>query len=405
MRRRRVVGLLGGCVAGSLSGCVSAGETFETYRYEQDAPTGGPVATPWRTQAYDARRSGYNPFGRLPVETAVDSFATAGRRSEVQPAFVAGVAYFGGRRVSEEDATEFGPAGFKASTGSRERWFVAMDGQPTSPTVVGDAIFVTNDDATRAFDRRDGTLCWEYRRGSSHPTAAPTALRGTVYAIGDRVLALTATTGEIRWATSRPETDFRGTAATERGVFATSGGRGRGAVHGFDPKTGRERWHRRTRSEVLVPPVVGEFVFAVEADGRILALAATDGREAWSRDMDADSSAMPAVADGTVYVVATDGGAVQAVDAATGELRWESTVDARRVVSPTVASDTVFVPAAVRNGGLVYEFAADTGTLRRTHELPTAPVCPLVVGSGVGLIGTRSRSAGTQFRRLGAASS
>lgn len=400
MRRRRALGALGGCLVGSLSGCAADRRVSEVYRYERDAPVGGPVAIPWRTQAHDALRSGYNRSGRLPPEADVDSFAHTRQPIETQPAFIYGIAYFGANRAGPEDITDLGPTGLKASEGRRDQWFFTTDTPLASPTVVGDAIFVTNDGMTRALDRRDGTLCWEYHQGSNYPTASPTAVGDTVYVTGERVFALTATTGEVQWATTRPETIFRGTAATDAEVFATAGSRGRGAVYGFDPETGRERWRRRTNSEVLVPPVLGEFTFAVEAGGRLLALDVSDGSEAWSWELDGSSSAMPAVADGTVYVAATSGNTLRAIDESTGDLLWESTFPANKTTSLTVGGNTVYVPATVQNEGFVYGFGANTGVLRELYQLPEPPMTPLVVGSGVGLIGTGTQSSGTQFQRL-----
>jgi outer membrane protein assembly factor BamB len=400
MRRRRCLQVLGGCLIGALAGCTTGGQVFETYRYERDAPVDGPVATPWRTQAHDARRSGYAPYGQLPPETTADLFANVHQTIEMQPAFVDGVAYFGARRAAPQDIGDLGPSGLKAADSRRDQWFVPEHNALASPTVVGDAIFVTSDGTTRALDRRDGTLCWEYSAGASHPTACPTVVGDTVYVTGERVVALAATTGEVQWATTRPEGGFRGTAARSDGVFATARGEAWDGVYRFDTETGRERWVTPTDSGLPVPPVLGEFVYVTEATGQLRALDPSDGTEAWSRELGGDSSAMPAVAEGTVYAAATNGDSLLSIDASTGDLRWESGFDALNVKSPTVAGDSVYLPASVHDGGLVYEFAADSGRIRGAHELPRAPTTPLVVGVDVGLIGTGLRSSRTKLQFL-----
>jgi len=401
MRRRRSLQVLGGCLVGAVAGCTTGDRMFESYRYERDAPIDGQAATPWRTLAHDSRRSGYAPYGQLPPETSASVFADARQQIEMQPTFIDGTAYFEARRADPQDIGRLGPSGLKAADGRDDLWFVPESDTLASPTVVGDAIFMTSDGTTRALDRRDGALCWEYRAGVSHPAACPTVVGDTVYVTGERVYALAATTGEVQWATTRPEGGaFHGTAATSAGVFATARGDAWDGVYRFDPETGREQWVTPTSSSLLVPPVFGEFVYVAEATGQLRALDPSDGTEAWARDLGGDSSAMPAVAEGTVYAAATNGDSLQTIDASTGDLRWESGFDALNAKSPTVAGDSVYVPAGVHDGGLLYEFAAGTGRIRGTHELPGAPTTPLVVGVDEGLVGTGSRSSGTKLQLL-----
>lgn len=384
MRRRRALQVGGGLLTGMCAGCLRSVRATETYQYEREAPINGPVAIPWRTQAYDARRSGYTPYGRLPLEIAVGLFASARQPIRMQPAFVGGIAYFGATHV-DPDRLRW-RAGLRAADSRARGWISHQKGHLASPTVVGDAIFVTSRGLTRALDRRNGRLCWAYHEGTSHPPASPTVVDETVYVTGERVFALDAATGEVRWGTNRSDTTLRGTAATTDGVFATGGSDDRGTVYRFDPETGRERWATATSDAVLVPPVLDDLVYVVEAEGRLRALSPADGSEAWSRELDGRSTAMPAVAAGTVYAVATAGNTLYAFDAATGERRWEFGFDARRAIGPTIAGDTVYLPTGDGGNGVVHAVEAETGTSIRSQRLPREPVSSLVVGVDTGLI-------------------
>lgn len=80
---------------------------------------------------------------------------------------------------------------------------------------------------------------------------------------------------------------------------------------------------------------------ALEAGGFLLALEVSAGSEAWSWDLNGRSSAMPAVADGTVYVLATNDNTLRTIDESIGYLRWESTFPPQKRMSLTVGSNTV----------------------------------------------------------------
>lgn len=396
MRRRQVLQTCGAAVAG-MAGCVGGVRRSETFSYERDAPVDGPVAHPWQTRAHDARRSGFTRYGWLPQDVAVDRFTSVRQPITTQPAFVDGVAYSGARRL-DPDLNRW-RSGVEAIDQRGRGWFLYQRNPVASPTVVGDAIFVTSAGLTRALDRRDGTFCWAYRQGSNQPTGSPTVADGTVYVTDGRVFALAATTGEVRWATDRWDTTLRGTAASGEGVFVTAGRDGRGSVTRLEPATGRELWSTSTQSEVLVSSVVGELIYVVEATGRLRALDPSDGGEVWTHELGGLSSSAPALARGTVYAVPTEGNTLQAFAASTGELRWETTFDGRNAMDLTVTVDTVYLPVAGDGGGFIHAFSVDTGTLLRSHDLPREPVSALIVGEGAGLVAAGTSP--TSLYRLG----
>jgi len=360
---------------------------FETYRYEQDAPIDDTVVSPWPTLAFDSRRRGYSPDAWMASWTDADVFANAGQTNAIQPAFVDGTAYFGGKLPSYQGiGSSNGPSGIRSVDGDQYGWSVQEKGALATPTVVGNAIFVTSNGMSRALDRRDGTLCWAYHKGRSNPTASPTVVDGTVYVVGQRVFALAARTGEVEWTTEHLDFSPQGTAVTDNAVFATAGGDGGGAVYRFDPETGQQDWRASTSSSIRVPPVLGERVYVLDADGRLRALRRSDGSEAWSHQFGGRSSALPAVAQGTVYAATTNGTTLKAFDELTGAVRWEFEFDGRRAMGPTVARDIVYLPITDDDGGRIDALQSESGSLLISHDLPHSPASSLVIGEGVGLI-------------------
>lgn len=387
MRRRGVLKIAGGVLAGATAGCTTPSQIFDTYRHEKDAPVDGPEVGPWPTLAHDNRRTGHAPYGWLPEKPAVRRFAQVGRTASTQPLMIGRRAYFSARQFDEEAGWRgIGPTGLRATDDQDEGWFFDEPKPLATPTVSGEALFLTTSGATWALDRRDGSLCWEYREGTGTPLTAPTVIGDSVYISGERLFALSATTGAVQWATDRIAGRIGGTAATPDGVFATASTGNGGAVYRFDPETGRRQWATSTDSAALVPPVVGDLVYVAEATGRLRALERSNGSEAWSRELGGRGALLPALADGTVYATGLNDFTLQAIDALTGTTRWEFPYVGRSVAGPTVADDVVYVPTTVPDQGRLYALEAATGRLRGSYDLPQRPVSPLVSAPGTGLI-------------------
>lgn len=391
MRRRGVLKLAGGALVGTAAGCTTPGQIFGTYSHEKDAPADDSAVGPWPTLAHDSRRTSHAPYGWLPKEPVVRQFALVGRTVGTQPLSVDRAAYFSGRRFDDEAGWRgIGPSGLRA-TDDEEGWFFGEPNPLATPTVAGDALFLTAAGTTRALDRRDGSLCWEYREGTGTPLTAPAAVGDSVYVSGDRVYALDATTGAVEWASDRLPGRIAGTAATAEGVFATTGSEEGGAVYRFEPETGRRQWATPADSAVVVPPVVGDLVYAVETAGRVRGLEPSDGSEAWYREFNAPGELPPALADGTLYITGANDTTLRAVDALTGLTRWKFPYVGRSVAGPTVADDVVYVPTADSEQGRLYALEAATGRLSgEPVDLPQRPVSPLVSTPGTALIAAGS---------------
>ncbi len=100
---------------------------------------------------------------------------------------------------------------------------------------------------------------------------------------------------------------------------------------------------------------------------RIVALSRIDGHRVWSRDI--ESTTVPVVAAGTVYVLASD--ELHALDAATGDQRWRVPFDHHLNLGLTIIDDTLL---GVIEPSTVVALSASDGSIRWQRELAAPPV-------------------------------
>lgn len=226
-------------------------------------------------------------------------------------------------------------------------------------------------------DRRTGERRWSYAAGTGH--TAPTVVDEAVYVVRKRLLALDAVTGERRWrADEVPE--YVGTvAATPDTVYAENDG----TLYALEPADGAVRWECSLEQGTYVTPVVeGEMVFVAGSDGLLQAIR-TDGTKEWSRVI-AGNQAAPAVAHGTVYVVADSGGTLFALDAATGTERFRTDLGPAVDHRPAVGGDAVYV-LGYDDGRSLFVVNAETGAVRRTVPLWRPNTASVDTNMGVSL--------------------
>jgi len=135
---------------------------------------------------------------------------------------------------------------------------------------------------------------------------------------GDRLVAYDLLTGTQKWmVTARPEL---APAAGNGLVFIREAGKLR-ALHASD---GSNAWERPLSDTLAVQPVWdnGWLVVAL-VSGEVRALRATDGEVIWNRDLKSPAHAAPALAADRVYVPTTDGRIV-ALRVESGEPVWET---------------------------------------------------------------------------------
>ncbi|MFH5797998.1 PQQ-binding-like beta-propeller repeat protein [Haladaptatus sp. CMAA 1911] len=213
-----------------------------------------------------------------------------------------------------------------------------IDGLTSSPVVAGDTVFVAIGLPRGSRDTDEGGL-----------------------------LALDATTGDLRWAATLPEGGSGTPAVADGLVFVGSNDR---ALTTFDAASGDVEWRTKTGAPAGTPVVAGGHVYVGDRAGTVHAFRRTDGNLRWrygQRTLTSLGSflsdktwrirAKPAVTDDTVYVttgigeegsVSTDAGNLIALSRSDGEERWRyeyrtryGNYDVPR--APVVADGTVFV--------------------------------------------------------------
>ena len=107
------------------------------------------------------------------------------------------------------------------------------------------------------------------------------------------------------------------------------------------------------------PAVVNGVVYTVsDTDNKVYALNAATGKPLWSYQTSNNTWSSPALANGIVYIGASDGN-VYALNAATGDLLWKYTTGrCKSFSSPAVADGAVYIGS--RDGNL-YALNASTG--------------------------------------------
>lgn len=114
----------------------------------------------------------------------------------------------------------------------------------------------------------------------------------------------------------------------------------------------------------LEPRIVGGTVYAADAEGRVQAFDAEQGRSRWKVDLDVPVSGGPGVGEGLVLVGTSDAEVI-ALSEDNGEERWRARVSSE-VLSVPAASDGVVVVHA--NDGKLFGLEATNGNERWRYE-------------------------------------
>ena len=158
----------------------------------------------------------------------------------------------------------------------------------------------------------------------------------------------------------------------------------------LDAKTGAEVWRARIADRYTnnfgdgprsTPTVVGDALYVMSANGRLVSLATADGAERWAIDMMETFGAeqprfgfspSPLVLDGKLYVETggADGKAVIAVDAGSGEVLWQAGDSPAAFSSPIHVTLADTPQLVVLNSDDVQGLGMDGSVL---WEIPFAP--------------------------------
>lgn len=274
-----------------------------------------------------------------------------------------------------------------------ETWQTELEGPLTTPTVVGDAVYITRGELTdeapvarvEAYDLASGSRRWttslETRYAFSAPfdNFRPVYHRGTLYlATDESVTAVDARSGAVLWNTPV------GTHVNDPPVVGDDGVYVCGVIDGVvvaldhdgtvrwrypESETTTEGRHRGGIRGIRQPALADGTLYAsFSGSARLVALDAATGDEQWRHDPERDrpvgSEAVVATAD---ELVRASHGGVEVFDR-DGTLRWSYDGIEEAVIRPAVAHGAVFVAGLE---GLVLGLDAGEGTERwRTQLAP-----------------------------------
>lgn len=236
-----------------------------------------------------------------------------------------------------------------------ERWTLPTDGAINgAPAASGSTVVAATEAGTAwGIDATTGHERWHVALPG--PVRRSVAIDADLAYVGvtpGQLLALRIGDGSIKWKTSVEDSGDIGTPAVAAGqVIAATGADSQDAaelgVVAVDAGTGATRWRYAspTGAKVYTPAVAGDGAFVIGHDRELVRLGASDGSIVWTTALDAEAEALPAVADGTVYV-ASNGGHLLAFDVATGHELWRAPITGIPF-APVVTGGYVLVPTSV----------------------------------------------------------
>lgn len=310
----------------------------------------------WTHRAHDSRNTGATP-------ATVPASAT--------PAWDAGEAHMAAPLV--DDGTVYSVSheltALDAKTGDTI-WEADFDGKADhAPAALSDRLVVGADDWVHAIDRADGTVRWSTSLDEvaiGPVTASPDGSLVTVPIGNERLQAFDPESGDRRWHASIVNPSQ---AAIADGTVYVTGYRpdgDTGLLEAVSASDGAPIWEVDIEHPDAPPVVAAEGL--VVADAGTLALHdPADGTRV--RDLGAFGNTVavpPAIADGTAYVAAGDGG-LAAVSLADGSIEWEVDVQVTVDTGITVGAEAVVAPLTDLPG--VVAFERSDGSLRWEHPI------------------------------------
>ena len=234
-------------------------------------------------------------------------------------------------------------------------------------------------------------LEWKYTSVYfGHNPSSPAVADGSVFfASGNRVFAVDALTGALRWRYPQDQplntTIHTAPAVWNNTVYVAAGD---GKVYSLDARTGRPGWIFNAGSSIGSSPVIQDgILYFGSAEGRVWAVDAKTGNisPSWkggARTLDEVATA-PAVGNGMVYALSGDS-VLSAIQTATGNTRWTYRLQGQVIgLSPVLAGDTLILG----NGGNVTALMARNGVFRWQRSFTgDVAVTPAVTDRGIVLI-------------------
>ena len=216
------------------------------------------------------------------------------------------------------------------------QWNNLTNGQPaiggieSAPVVDGNEIYVAHlryngEGGVFAYDARDGTLRWQWKRESQSAISPLALAEGRLYAGFDdqKLFCLDARTGRVVWSFAPQQTSSLLASPVVFGsrVFLAWGD----AFYALDSKSGRVIWTTPLKEtvEFSSPALGGGVLYVGTRQGMMLAFSARDGKLLWKQPLGSaaiNSSPVLDTASKTVWVATADN-AVVSLMSTTGEVQ------------------------------------------------------------------------------------
>ncbi len=248
-------------------------------------------------------------------------------------------------------------------------------------------------------------------------TANPIVYDGRVYTLDAdaRVSAFSATGGSVIWRTSLvPDSERKAGSIFTIGSSSVGGGygggiaadnsklyvaTGYGTIAALDPKTGKVQWTKQQSAPIRASPTaVGDRVYAITTEGKLLAIAGSDGSELWAARGTTEQASLigspsPAI-DGDMLVAPFPSGEVVGLKLGTGEQVWTESLTRARggtaigslsdAARPVIDRGIVFATA---HGGRTVALQARNGERIWSVDIPSVQT-PSVAGDYVFVLDT-----------------
>ncbi len=258
---------------------------------------------------------------------------------EFPPSFCEGVIYLNTQKPGKTMAVD-------AETG-KLIWSRSGGKRASTPAIAGDRLIVTSHDGTvTAFNRRNGHTLWRLNT-SAKVESSPVVLDNVVYfgSTDGRLFAVNAATGAVRWAYN---TGGRINASPsiwgDRICITTYAG----SIFCLRRSDGHKLWSTYVKRNFVSyesfyssPATDGRRIYTAARSGKLVALDASSGRVAWTKQLSGLTYPTPAIADGKLYI-GTRNGAFYALDAGSGRILWNRSIGSI-AGSALVVGDLVFV--------------------------------------------------------------
>lgn len=216
-----------------------------------------------------------------------------------------------------------------ASSGE-QNWSLNFVGGLSSPSVLGNTVYVTTSSELHAINTNTGKAKWSHDLGGNYPSSSSPVLEGdAVYVTSKNFLlhSVDRQTGEENWTFNQ--------VSVSRGVYACPTvydgtvyvGSNQGNIYAVDAETGDEGWRLNadTSDFASSPTVADGILYIGTPDGKLYAVNSDTGEKEWVFDINSIFNSFgsgegirssPTVVSGVVYFGATNG-SLYAVDALT----------------------------------------------------------------------------------------